>query len=109
MGSVTGVITFDDNSLNSSSFQQILLSGTATSQLLPATTTALTASPNPANAFVSVTLTATVKPTSGNGTLTGTVTFLNGLKSIGTGTFGSNGVATPDLTCLSDLSYQFDR
>ena len=70
-------------------------------QVLPgATTTTLTASPSTASAGTSVTLTATVSPAAGGGTPTGTVTFLNGSTTLGTGTLNSSGVATLNLTTL---------
>ncbi|HVK18987.1 MAG TPA: Ig-like domain repeat protein [Fimbriiglobus sp.] len=56
------------------------------------TTTALVAAPSPATYGTGVTLTATV--TSGGGTPTGTVTFLNGASVLGTGTLDGSGVAT---------------
>jgi CSLREA domain-containing protein len=49
-----------------------------------ASTTALTASPNPAGAAQSVTVTATVAPASGTGTPTGTVEFLDGSTPLAT-------------------------
>jgi hypothetical protein len=58
-----------------------------------ATTTNLTSSPNPSNLSQAVTFTATVRPTSGSGTATGTVLFVEGTTLLGTGTL-SNGVAT---------------
>jgi hypothetical protein len=58
----------------------------------PATTTALTASPNPVREDKLVTLTATV--TSTGGTPTGTVTFMDGPTAIGTATLTTLGKAT---------------
>ncbi len=60
---------------------------------LTATTTTLTASPNPASSGQSVTFTATVSPIP-TGSPTGTVSFYNGSTLIGTGTVNSSGVAT---------------
>jgi hypothetical protein len=60
-----------------------------------ATTTSMTAAdvtPSPSTYDDAVTLKATV--TSGGGTPTGTVTFLDGTTSIGTGTLNASGVAT---------------
>jgi hypothetical protein len=57
-------------------------------------TTSLTASPINPTAGQSVTFTATVAPSSGSGTPTGTVTFLDGTTSLGTGTLNAQGVAT---------------
>jgi len=66
---------------------------------LATTSTALAATPNPANQGTAVTLTATVI---GNGvTPTGTVTFYDGASAIGTGSLNAAGVATLSLTTLS--------
>ena len=53
---------------------------------LPTTTTTLTSSVNPSTYGQSVTFTATVAPTSGGGTPTGTVEFYDGGTSMGSGT-----------------------
>jgi len=65
-----------------------------------ATTTSVTAAPNPASLGESVTLTATVAPASGTGTPTGTVTFYDGTTSLGTGTL-SSGTATYSTSSLA--------
>jgi hypothetical protein len=65
-----------------------------------ATTTALTASPNPATVGQTVTLTATVAETSGSGVPTGSVTFYDGTTSLGTGTL-SSGSATYSTSSLA--------
>jgi len=65
-----------------------------------ATTTTLTSSANPGVFGQSVTYTATVSPGSGSGIPTGTVTFLDGATSIGTGTL-VNGAATLTLSVLA--------
>jgi subtilase family serine protease len=73
-----------------------------------ATTTALTISPaSPVNAGTSVTLTATVKPSStSTKTPTGTVTFTDAvLGKLGTGTLNSSGVATLTSSTLAGASY----
>ena len=57
------------------------------------TTTTLVASANPAVFGQTVTFTATVK-TTGSGTLTGTVTFQNGINVLGTAVLNSSGQAT---------------
>jgi large repetitive protein len=68
-----------------------------------ATTTAVTASPNPSVAGQPVTFTAMVSPTTPGGPPpTGTVTFLEGGNPIGSATLGSNGqaaltIATPSV------------
>jgi hypothetical protein len=68
------------------------------------TSTALASSLNPAVGGQSVTLTATVTTTAG-GSATGTVTFLDGATSIGTGTLNGSGVATLSTTSLSVASH----
>ena len=72
---------------------------TFTGNNLQATTTTLKSTPNPASYGQSVTLTATVKPTSGSGTPTGTVTFYNAGTALGTGTL-SSGVGKLSTTAL---------
>ena len=58
------------------------------------TTTTVASSKNPSNFGDQVTFTATVSPSSGSGTPSGTVTFLDGSNSLGTGTLDSSGHAT---------------
>ena len=65
-----------------------------------ATTTLLSASPNPAPAGQPATFTATVSPTP-TGTPTGTVSFYDGTTLLGTGTVNSSGVATLTTSNLS--------
>ncbi|HEX4786243.1 MAG TPA: Ig-like domain repeat protein [Candidatus Sulfotelmatobacter sp.] len=67
-----------------------------TGPALTATTTVLTASPNPASAGQPVTFTATVSPTP-----TGTVTFYNGATLVGTATVNSSGIATLTISNLA--------
>jgi Bacterial Ig-like domain (group 3)/FG-GAP-like repeat len=67
---------------------------------LISTTTALTG-PATANTGVSITFTAMVTPTSGTAKPTGTVTFLDGSTSLGTGTLSAAGVATFSTSALS--------
>jgi hypothetical protein len=69
-----------------------------------ATTTTLTSSANPSGAGNSVTFTATVAPTTGTGTPTGTVTFLDGTTTLGTGTLNSSGVATFSTSTSTPLT-----
>ncbi len=59
-----------------------------------ATTTTLTASANPVFVNQAVTLTATVSAVSGTTAPNGTVTFLDGAATLGTGTLNASGVAT---------------
>ena len=72
-----------------------------------ASVTALTVTPNPATPLQSVTLTATVTTPStltGTALSTGTITFLNGTTTIGTGTLNAAGMATYTRT-LSAATY----
>jgi parallel beta-helix repeat protein len=66
-------------------------------QLPTATTTALVASANPADLGQSVTFTASVSPA----TATGTVTFVDGSNTLGTGTLDGSGVANFTTSTLS--------
>jgi CSLREA domain-containing protein len=67
-----------------------------------ATTTALVSASNPSVLGQSVTFTATVTTTAPSaGIPTGTVTFLDGASSIGTGTLNGSGVATLTTSALS--------
>ena len=75
----------------------VWLSGTGS---VASSTTALVSDINPSTFGQQVTFTATVSPSTG-GTTTGTVTFLNGLASLGTITVGSNGSAVLRTTTLS--------
>lgn len=67
------------------------------------TTTKLTTSAANANLGASLTLTATV--TSSSGTPAGTVTFMNGSTTLGTGTLNGSGVATYITSSLAAGSY----
>ncbi len=62
--------------------------GSASTTLAP-TTTSLTLSPAAPTAGQSVNFSATVAPSTGSGTPTGTVTFLDGTTTLGTGTLSS--------------------
>jgi hypothetical protein len=64
------------------------------SQTLASTTTTLSSSPNPSTYGQSVTLAATVTPTSGTGAPTGSVTFKDGGTTLGSSALNSSGVAT---------------
>ncbi len=70
-----------------------------TAVALSSTTTSLAASPTSITAGQSVTFTATVA--SSSGTPAGTISFLNGTTSIGTGALNSNGVATFTTSALA--------
>ena len=63
--------------------------------------TALTASATNVTVGTSVTFTATVTPPAGGTTPTGTVTFMDGAKSLGTGTLNGAGVATLSTATLA--------
>jgi len=84
-----------DNEHASSQSATIPLSGPS----LTATTTVLSASPNPATSGQQVTLTATVSPTP-TGSPTGTVSFYNGSTLLGTATVNASGVATMTTSSL---------
>ncbi len=75
--------------------------GVAVVPVLTATTTAVSASPNPAALGATVTLTATVTPASGTTVPTGTVTFLDGTTTLGTGTVNASNQATLTTSALT--------
>jgi hypothetical protein len=66
------------------------------------TSLTLTASPNPAGLHATVTLSATISVRApGGGQPTGSVTFIDGTKVLGTGTIGAGGVATFTTSSLT--------
>lgn len=69
------------------------------------TTTAVTASPNPANVGANVTLAARASPSAGTGVPTGTVTFNDGSTQLGTGTLNGSGQATYSTSSLAAGSH----
>ncbi len=72
-----------------------------------ATAVSLTSSKNPALVGESITFTATVAPAvSGNATATGTVTFYDGTKSLGSPALGAGGIATLTSTTLAAGTHQ---
>jgi hypothetical protein len=82
------------------------LTQTVTPMSRVSTTTTLTSSPNPSVYGQTVTFTATVTPnTPGTGTPTGTVTFKDGVKTLGTGTLDAGGVATFSTSTLGVASH----
>jgi Domain of unknown function (DUF4082)/Bacterial Ig-like domain (group 3)/Bacterial Ig-like domain/Bacterial Ig domain len=91
-----GASAFPTNTYNSNNYWVDVVF----TQTLGQTTTALASSVNPSTAGQSVTFTATVAPTSGGGTPTGQVTFMDGATTLGTGTL-SGGVATFTTSALS--------
>jgi hypothetical protein len=97
-GPRTGTLTFTDDATNSP--QTAKLTGTG----LYATTTGVVSSPNPSNFNQAVTFTATVAP-EGVGTPTGTVTFLDGTKILGSSLLNSSGVATFTTSTLAVGTY----
>jgi hypothetical protein len=72
--------------------------------VLKSSATALASSLNPSVGGQSVTFTATVTSTAG-GTPTGTVAFLDGTSSLGTGTLNGSGVATSSTPALGPGSH----
>jgi hypothetical protein len=95
--SITAVYGSDANyAASTSSVLTQVVNGPATA----ATTTTLTAAPNPATVGQTVVLTGTVAETSGNAVPTGTVTFYDGTTALGTGTL-SSGSATYPVTSLA--------
>jgi len=70
-----------------------------------ATSTSLSATPNPAAVGQTVTFTAQISPVSGSGVPTGTVTFLNGTTALGTGTLNGSGQATYSTSSLAAGTY----
>ncbi len=75
------------------------------SPTLISTTTTFSATPNPVTTGQSVTLQATVTPASGTVTPTGTVMFIEGAASIGSGTLDGSGVATFATSSLSAATH----
>jgi hypothetical protein len=65
------------------------------------TTTTLTAAPATAVSGAQVALTAVVKPNTGSGVPTGSVSFLDGTNSLGSGTLDTTGTATFNTTALA--------
>jgi hypothetical protein len=94
--SITATYSGDAN--DSASTSSIL---TQTVNNLIATSTSLKSSPNPSVRGQNVTFTAAVVPSSGTGTPTGTVTFLNGSAVIGSSALNASGVATLVYSGLS--------
>jgi hypothetical protein len=79
---------------------------TRNSTQLPGTTTALTSSVNPSLSGQSVTFTATITGPAGNTTVpTGSVNFLDGTTTLGSGTLNGSGVATYSTSTLSAGSH----
>ncbi len=81
-----------------------ILSQVVNQPVAAATTIVVTAAVNPAVFGQTVSFTATVA-SSGAGTLTGTVNFMDGATSLGTATLNASGVATFSTTSLSVASH----
>src|SRR5262245_7810447 len=77
------------------------LTQTVNGSAIISTTTSLTSAPNPSTLGQTVAFTATVSPSSGTGTPTGGVTFMDGATVLGSSTLASNGVATFLIANLS--------
>jgi hypothetical protein len=91
------------NNSSAGNWATAIASWTVASATKVNTTTAVTSSVNPSVFGQSVTFTATVTPASGSNTPTGTVTFLDGGTSIGSGTLsgGSTTFTTSSLAVAS--------
>ena len=101
--SITAVYAGDSNFAGSTSpaITQVVNAST-----LPATTTTVTSSQNPSTAGQQVTFTAAVAGPSGNTTVpTGTVTFMDGATTLGTGALNGSGKATFATSALSTGSH----
>ena len=97
-GNITGQLTLSDNTLNIATAQQVFpLQGTATAI---ATTSTLTASPNPSSLGSAVTITANISPATLSGYIAGgSVTFYDNGNSLGSATL-SNGSASLTTSTL---------
>jgi sugar lactone lactonase YvrE len=99
-GIISGNVVITDNNLYAAGSygitgwptQAIPLTGTGL--LVTPASVVLTGTPNPVYVLDVVTYTATVTGTTGGGTPTGTVTFYDGLTTLGTATLNGSGVAT---------------
>jgi hypothetical protein len=97
--SISAVYSGDTNFAGSSS---TVLNQIVNAVMLPATTTTVTSSQNPAAVGQSVTFTAAVAAPSGNITVpTGNVTFMDGTSSLGMGMLNGTGQATFSTSSLS--------
>jgi hypothetical protein len=94
-----GTLLFTDNAAGSP--QPIYMQGTGEQGTGASSTTVLVSSPNPSALGQSVTFTATVTGPSGNTTVpTGSMTFFDGILTLGTGTLNASGVATYSTSAL---------
>jgi hypothetical protein len=103
MHSITA--SYSGDSKNAGSVSAAVSVNVTTAPTTVATTTALTASATQLTAGQSVTFTATVTPQSASSVPTGTVTFLDGSTSLGTGPLNASGVATFNTSTLAAGSH----
>jgi hypothetical protein len=97
--SITAVYSADSN--YSASISAVLTQVVNTPPKV-ATTTTVVSTPNPSSVGQSVNFTATVAGTTSNTPApTGSVTFLNGTNTIGSGTLGASGTASVSTTTLT--------
>ncbi len=95
--SITAVYSGDSkDAASTSGVVEVTIAGTSV-----ATNTALHSSTNSLTYGGSVTLTATVTPTSGSGVPTGTASFMDGSTPLGSGSLNGSGVATYSTTFLA--------
>ena len=101
--SITAAYAGDTNFLGSTS---AILTQVVNTAVLLSTTTTLASSPNPSAPSQSVTFTASVAgPTGATATPTGSVTFLDGTTSMGSGTLDANAKGTLSTSTLSAGSH----
>jgi len=99
-GTDTLTVTYTPDSNSSSTYNSA--TGSSSVKVVSATSSiALTASATSVTAGTSVTFTATVAPPAGGTTPTGSVTFMDGAKTLGTGTLNGAGVATLTTATLA--------
>lgn len=99
-----GTMLVTDNATGSP--QQVYLQGTGVQGTIAASTTTLASSANPSASGQSLTFTATVTGPSGNTTIpTGSVNFIDGSNTIGSGTLNASGIATYSTSSLSAGSH----
>ena len=96
---ITAVYSGDSNFYTSTS--HALTITVSTGPVLTSTTATLSASATSISAGQSVTFTATIAPQSGTGTPAGTVNFLDGATTLGSGTLNGSGVATFSTSSLA--------
>ena len=100
----TGTFSLTAQYAGNANFLSSTSAGVSVTVSSQATTTSLTASPNPVGNGQTLTLTADVQGT-GSTTPGGTVSFLSGSTLLGTATLNSSGVATLTTTSLAAGTY----